>query len=123
MPLKNFLGANYFRSTVVSVYRPYKKVQLFNVKQTVNQLAIRVNIPSAQVVYFTLEHTNPRMFRNCPVGKTQVNTFFYKGNRFPGMNKLLVPSGFMGNGFYHTTVGKPHMSFPAGSYTIMVANW
>ncbi len=84
---------------------------------------IRVNVPSDQVVYFTLEHTNPRMFRNCQVGRTHVNTYFFRGIRFRGMNSLLTPMGFMGNGLYHTTVNKPHMKLKAGSYTIMAINW
>jgi hypothetical protein len=39
------------------------------------------------------------------------------------MDSLLFDMGFMGNGFYHSTEGKPDYVFDAGTYTMMVANW
>lgn len=55
MPFSQFLNKPYFRSTTAAVYQKFAKTQLFKVTQTVEQLSITVNIPSTQVVYFTLE--------------------------------------------------------------------
>lgn len=123
MPLEQFLRPPYFRSTTAAITHKWTKVTKYNVKQTVKHLNIRINIPAAQKVYFVLENTNPRMYKNCKKDNTFVNTFFFKGNRFPGMKNLVVPRGYMGNSLYHLTVGKPGMTLAAGQYTVQVANW
>lgn len=86
-------------------------------------MQIAVNIPSAQKVYFTLEGMNPRFYKGCKKDNTFINTFFYKGARFPGMKGLTVPRGYMGQSLYHLTVGQPGLVLPAGRHTILVANW
>jgi len=63
------------------------------------------------------------MYKNCKKDNTFLNTFFFKGNRFEGMDKLIVERGYLGDSLYHLTVGKPGMTLQPGRYTIMVANW
>ena len=76
-------------------------------------------------MYFTLEAANPRLKKGCSNkgDKVFVNTYFYRGTRYPGNAGLLYPLGYMGSSMFHVTVGKPDMVLNAGTYTLMVANW
>jgi len=125
MPFHQFLNAPYFRSTTAAIYKNFKSSFVYNVKQTVQQKSITITVPSRQVVYVTLESMNPRFKKNCkgPASQLQVNTYLFKGTRFPGNAGLLTPIGYMGSSMYHVTVGEPDMALDAGTYTIMVANW
>ena len=67
---------------------------------------------------------NPRFNKNCGQPKQlQVNTYFFKGTRFPGDAGLLFPTGYMGSSMYHVTVGKPDYVLGQGTYTLMLMNW
>jgi hypothetical protein len=125
MPFHNFLNKPYFRSTTVAIYNQFTSSKTYSITQKVQQMAITIKIPSRQVVYFSLESANPRFKKNCPTPaqKVFVNTYFYKGTRFPGNAGLLFPLGYMGSTMYHVTVGKPDYALDAGTYTLMSANW
>lgn len=84
---------------------------------------ITINVPSTQRAYFTLEGANPRFKKLCQKDSTFLNTFFFKGKDFPGMDKLVVPRGYLGSSLYHLTVGEPHLTLEAGIYTLLVVNW
>jgi len=73
-------------------------------------------------VYLTLEVENPRFKKLCGKDNVFVNTFFFKGKQFPGMEGLEVPRGYMGNTLYHLTVGDPYKSLD-GLYTLLIVNW
>lgn len=55
-----------------------------------------------------------------------LNTYLFKGSRFPGMKGLIGPLGQLGGSFYHTTLGEPDvypMHWDQGLYTAMLINW
>jgi len=74
-------------------------------------------------VFFTLESENPRFKKLCSKTSTFVNTFFFAGKTFQGMDKLVVPRGYMGQSLYHLTVGDPYLMLDQGTYTLLVVNW
>lgn len=74
-------------------------------------------------MYFTLEGENPRFQKNCAKDNTFINTFFYKGEVFRGMEYLVVPRGYLGQSLYHLTIGSPDLELDEGSYTLLVYNF
>lgn len=123
MPFHNMFRSTYFRSTTVNVYKEFSKTTIYDITQRPQELAITFQVPSRQVVYFTLEAQNPRFRKGCRGAKVFVNTYFFPGTRFRGMDSLLFPLGYMGGTSYHVTAGEPDYVFEAGTYTMQVANW